>query len=685
MEIVSRYSDVFLAVTVVLAVVLMILPLPTWLIDVLLAVNLTIGITVLLVVLSISTAIKLTAFPSLLLLATLFRLGLNVSTTRLILLTGDAGEMVRAFGRCVVSGNLVVGAIIFLILTLINFIVISKGSERVAEVSARFSLDAMPGKQLAIDADLRGGAIDMDEARRRRRQLSRESQLFGAMDGAMKFVKGDAIAGMIITCINMAGGVCVGVFMLGMPASTALSHFGLLTIGDGLLSQIPSLILSAAAGFMVTRVEPENPGDDMGKDISQQLLGYPKSIALVAGFLCLLGLVPGLPLLPFWTIAAGAAGLAFRMTKHSRHRTPSETKHMARMAAADRSEVPSFSIPAPITLIMSTPLTQRLQIDQPENAVMTRMIPALRDDLYREFGVQIPSIRFRGFHADLQEDEFNIQIYETPVLSGRIPSGSAFVLNADDQLPAIAGRGKQTDACFPCAGTLVPRNSAERLEQAGYEVYSDETLLTFILKSTLKRHLKDFLGLQEVKWMCDELEKYYPDTVGEVLPRVISYQRLGDVLGRLVQEEISIRDLKLILESIAAYAESEPDNVALTDRIRSHLSRQIFHQYSQNGCLNVILLDPRIEDTFRESIQVFGQERSVVLEPMDVDRIIRSFASVLNVRTHHAPVFLTVDPAIRYVLWRFLSQNHPGVHVMAAQELPPGAHFNAMGHVMLCA
>ncbi|MCD4655803.1 flagellar biosynthesis protein FlhA, partial [bacterium] len=539
MEFVSKYSDLFLAAIVVLVVGIMIIPLPTFIIDILLTINVAFGITLLLVVLYISTALKLASFPSLLLMATLFRLGLNVSTTRLILLQGDAGEMIHSFGKFVVQGNIIVGAIVFLILTLINFIVIAKGSERVAEVAARFTLDAMPGKQMAIDADLRAGVFDMEEAKVHRRNLSRESQLFGAMDGAMKFVKGDAIAGIIITCVNIIGGVSVGVLLRGMDGLEALRHFGLLTIGDGLLSQIPALIISSAAGLMVTRVEPETPGDHLGQDISLQLLGYPKALIIVSMLLFALGIIPGLPLIPFWCIATICGGISFSMQRLKKCVEEDGDIICTKNGSGEKNKNSMmFSIPAPITLILSPALADTLGIKELECEFLACHMPNIRQEIYNELGIQVPGIKVIEDTSVSNELSFEICIMDSPVYKGVIPENSGFIQESDERLLLIAGRSEVTDDTYPCNGTIVQEDAFQRLEDAGYRIFSGPVLLSFLLKNVLTGYAAEFLGLQEIKWMCDELEKYCPDTVNEVIPGKISYPRLCDILRRLIQEKV---------------------------------------------------------------------------------------------------------------------------------------------------
>ncbi len=686
MEYVSRYSDVFLAIFVVLVVGMMIIPLPTWLLDILITLNITLSMVILLVVLYISEVIRLASFPSMLLIATLFRLALNVSSTRLILLNADAGSVIKAFGAFVVQGNMIVGAIVFLILTLINFIVISKGSERVAEVSARFILDAMPGKQMAIDADVRAGAIDMQEAKKRRRLLARESQLFGAMDGAMKFVKGDAIAGILITVVNIIGGVAIGVSMKNLDAGEALKIYGLLTIGDGLLSQIPALIVSVAAGLMVTRVEPECSGDHLGRDICLQLLSYPKALMMVSGLLFCMGIVPGLPLIPFWTMGFILLTAAVYLVKTTdKNGVVDRLEIDADIARSDHQSDTFLHMPAPLALNLGCGVTHILDAESAESELIAIALPAMRKEIYLETGVSLPGLKVFAAQDELPEDAFSVSVLDMPVYTGHIPQDQAYVRDGDDKLQLIAG-AEDTDMqpAFDQIGTLVPVERKTRLEDAGYHVFSGVSLFIYQVKQVLKNHLHEFIGLQEVKWLCDELEQIYPDTVAELVPRVISYQRLGDILRRLVQEKVCIRDLKRILEAVSEYADIEPDNIALTEKVRSKLARQIFHQFSTNGRLEVFLLDPKLEDIFRSAIHISGQERVLALTPDIMEKVISAFdAQLAQKSAKNTAVILTVEQNIRYVLWRFLAQQMQNIQVLAAQEMPPGAQFTALGCVTL--
>lgn len=684
MEFVNKYSDVFLATAVVLVIGLMILPLPTLLIDVLLTLNVAFGITLLLIVLYVSNSLNLTSFPSLLLIATLFRLGLNVSTTRLILLQGDAGQMIKSFGGFVVQGNMIVGAIVFIILTLINFIVISKGSERVAEVAARFTLDAMPGKQMAIDADLRAGAFDMEEARRRRRMLSRESQLFGAMDGSMKFVKGDAIAGIIITCINVIGGVAIGILMNNMAPLDALTHFGLLTIGDGLLSQIPALIISSSAGLMVTRVEPESPGSHLGKDIGRQLLAYPKALVIVALVLGVLGIVPGLPVIPFWSIALVLTVIAIRLIKSNSQANEEGSETPENSERSETDHALEFALPIPVLVILDASYADSLSIDSPDCGFVQEEIPRLRQRIYSEIGVRIPGIRVRKSTELPSGCNVEIHIMDLPVFQGNLSVSGGFVPMIDDRFKQLASKTEEVESGYPFSGTLISEESIQRVSDAGYSVYFKSSLLALVLHRVITRNAHELLGLQETKWMCDELEVVCPDSINELVPQRMSYARLCDVLRRLVQEEVSIRDFKRIIETLAEYADLEPDNIALTDTVRARLGRQICHKRSENGTLSLLVISSEIEEMFRESIELSGSERILAMSPDLIDRIIQSFSCQMDkIQALNSAAILTVEHSIRYVLWRFLSQQFPNISVLAAQELPPGLSVQAVGSIDL--
>lgn len=636
-------ADIALAALVVLVVGLMIVPLPTWTLDLLISTNLSAAVAILLVVLYVPDAIGIATFPTLLLLTTLYRLALNVASTRLILLQANAGEVIRAFGTFVVRGNYVVGAVVFLVLTIIQFIVIAKGSERVAEVGARFALDAMPGKQMAIDAELRSGAIDGNEARRRRRQLQRESQFYGAMDGAMKFVKGDVIATLVILVVNILGGLGIGVAMKGMSVVDALKRYGLLTIGDGLVTQIPALVLSTAAGVLVTRVGSEEADTPLGDELARQLLGVPKALQVAAVFVLLLAIVPGLPALPFVVIGValllvGRARARAKSVEEQRAATeprPSQGARAGRAGAMDPSFVPLVQ---PWSLEVSRDLEPVLDAE-PEG--LRAMAIGLRERIFAELGVPLPAPRVRARDG----------------LDARV-----VVLSLQE---------------VPARVLLVPRD----VEGAALVDWVRERTLDL-----LRVRAADFLGLAEVQRLLDELEQFAPATVRNVVPKPLSLVLLTDVLRRLVEERVSIRDLRAILEALAVVAATEKDPLGLSEYVRSALRRAITYRLTAGqGRLPCVMLEPIVEDTVRRAITRTPAGAFLTLAPQasrDVERAID--AALAEWRDHETagdqPVIMT-QPDIRRFVRKLIEPRHPEVWVSSFAELLPEVRLETVTRV----
>jgi type III secretion protein V len=666
----SRYSDLALAALVVSIVGMMIIPLPTLLLDLLISLNISVAVTLLLISIYVTDVLRIATFPTLLLLTTLFRLALEVSATRLILLKADAGEVIHAFGNFVVAGNLVVGAVIFLILTIIQFIVISKGSERVAEVAARFALDAMPGKQMSIDAELRSGHIDADEARRRRATLARESQLFGSMDGAMKFVKGDAIAGLVVLVVNIVGGLIIGVLQRGMDIGDAARTYTVLTIGEGLVSQIPALVISTAAGIIVTRVASEEEGAHVGRDIAGQVLGHPKAIAIAAALLAMLAVVPGLPTVPFLVLAALLGFVAYRLI-----RTPAAAIAGPNAAVADRlpgtrsgagarSGRPGVELPAPvltpIAVQLGAALSSRLCPDGDGANLAAGLTALLRDQLFAELGIPLPLIRVRPSVEGLPPQGYVLRLNEVPLGGGAIPT---------------------------------PQASARSLERAGMEIEDDKAAVTdpadgtaiiaSDLLSLLRRYGHEFIGIQETHALLEALERTHPALVREVVPKLISPALLSDVLRRLVEEGISLRNLKDILGALAEWAPSERDPVTLTEHVRGALRRAITYRHANaSGILGAYLLDPMIEEAVREAIHKTATGSYLALEPQlsrdIVQAVGRAIAAVAA--SESTPVILTSVDIRRYVR-RLVETDHPQVAVLAYPELAPEARVQPLGRI----
>jgi type III secretion protein V len=630
-------ADIALAALVVLVVGLMIVPLPTWTLDLLISTNLSAAVAILLVVLYVPDAIGIATFPTLLLLTTLYRLALNVASTRLILLQANAGEVIRAFGTFVVRGNYVVGAVVFLVLTIIQFIVIAKGSERVAEVGARFALDAMPGKQMAIDAELRSGAIDGNEARRRRRQLQRESQFYGAMDGAMKFVKGDVIASLVILVVNILGGLGIGVAMKGMSVVDALKRYGLLTIGDGLVTQIPALVLSTAAGVLVTRVGSEEAGTPLGDELARQLLGVPKALQVAGVFVLLLAIVPGLPALPFVVIGValllvGRARARAKSVEEQRAATEPAAPQAGRAGTRDPAFVP---LVVPWSLEVSRDLESMLD-SEPEG--LRAMAIDLRERLFAELGVPLPAPRVRAREG----------------LDARV-----VVLSLQE---------------VPARVLLVPRE----LQGAALVEWVRERSLDL-----LRARAADFLGLAEVQRLLDGLEQFAPATVRNVVPKPVSLVLLTDVLRRLVEERVSIRDLRAILEALALVASTEKDPLGLAEYVRSTLRRAItFRLTAGQGRLPCVFIEPIIEDTMRRAITRTPVGAFLTLAPQASRDVERAFDVALAKWPHEGepPVVMTA-PDIRRFVRKLIEPRHPDVWVSSFAELLPEVRLEPVTHV----
>ncbi len=628
------FADIALAAVVILVVGLMIVPLPTWTLDLLISANLSAAVAILLVVLYVPDAIGIATFPTLLLLTTLFRLALNVASTRLILLQANAGEVIRAFGTFVVRGNYVVGGVVFLVLTIIQFVVIAKGSERVAEVGARFVLDAMPGKQMAIDAELRSGSIDGNEARRRRRLLQRESQFYGAMDGAMKFVKGDVIASIVIVIVNLLGGLAIGMVMRGMPIVVALKRYGLLTIGDGLVTQIPALVLSTAAGVLVTRVASEEADTPLGDELARQLLGVPKALQVAGVFVSMLALVPGLPTFPFLAIGTALllVGLARARAKSAEeHRAATEPtpKERTRTGVREPAFVP---LVVPWSLEVSADLEPMLDA---EPRGLRAMAVNLREQVFAELGVPLPAPRVR-VRADLGERQVVLSLHEVPAKVLALPQGT----------------------------------EGEALVRSVREGVLD----------LLRSRAADFLGLAEVQRLLDELEQFAPATVRSVVPKPVTLVLLTDLLRRLVEERVSVRDLRGILEALSSVAVSEKDPLNLAEYVRSQMRRAItFRLTAGRGQLNVMLLDSLLEDTVRRAITRTAAGAFLTLPPQAardfLGAVRRAFAEV----PESPPAVILTQPDIRRFVRKLVEPEMPEVWVVSFAELLPEVSLKPVG------
>ncbi|MFY9226713.1 MAG: type III secretion system export apparatus subunit SctV [Blastocatellia bacterium] len=687
--VITQYSDIVMAILVLMILTLMILPVPTFVLSFLLVCNLTLAFAILMVSIYISEPTQLASYPTILLLTTLFRLGLSIAATRLILLQGDAGAVVETFGKFVVGGNIVVGGVVFLIITIVNFLVITKGSERVSEVAARFTLDAMPGKQMSIDADLRAGAFDMTEARRRRNALARESQLHGSMDGAMKFVKGDAIAGIIITLINIIGGLTIGVLMRGMEMSRAVKVYTILTIGDGLVAQVPSLLIAVSAGIVTTRVATEDSTSNIGKDISQQLLAQPKAIIIAAGILGIFGLtfffVHPSTSIPFFIMAFITGGIAYSTLKNgipvvgetAEAKEKEENKQKG-------SRDPQISLTVPISVEVSKDLTPLIDLNQ-EGKFLSDLVPKMRQLLYQELGVIFPGVQVTG-NAPVAENSYLFRLKEVPVEIGKIVPGHILVNDGSENIRVYGLKG--IDIKNPATGkpaAWVPMEQRDLAKNAGLVVWEPQEVILLHLTGFLKRYANEFIGIQETQNTLSVLSRAIPNLVQETVPKVISIYQLTEVLQRLVQEEISVRDMKSILQSLSEWGRVEKDTIMLTEYVRSSLKRYISFRYTGgNPILFVYVLDPEIEDAIRGAIRRTSSGTYIALDPAITQDILAAFRREIGnlPPTAQQPVIVT-DQEIRRFVRRIAELEFRNLAVLSYQELAPELSIQPLARISL--
>ena len=667
LAVVQRHRELVLPCLVAAILGALVVPLPGWLLDLGLALNLVAAAALLVAALRAGGPLELSAFPTLLLVTTLFRLALNVSSTRLALAEGHAGAVIQAFGEFVVRGDYVVGAVVFAVVTLVQFLVVAKGAERVSEVAARFTLDAMPGKQMAIDADLRAGLIDQGVARERRRSLERESQMFGAMDGAMKFVKGDVLAGLVIVLVNGVGGVLVGVFQHGLDGQEALARYALIAIGDGLVSQVPSLCIAVAAGLVVTRVAPGEEGSGLGDDIGLQLFGSRGALFLLAGVAGALSLVPGMPRLTFLTIA-GALGAAGQWWRHSRPATP-ETPETAAPSSAPGAHAEPSDAPTAVS-----PLALELSpgwIDGAGGArVFQEALRRMRGALEVELGFRVPGVHVRA-GAALPEGSYRVLVDEVPAASGRLPTSGLLVRSPAAELGFLCEAETVEDPTTGRALARVPEPARERLELAGLEPRPPAEVVVEHLASVARRHAPLLLGLQDVQLLVDALDARCPALVRPVLEKV-PLPVLTDVLRRLLQEGVSVRNLRGVLETLASPG-VEGEAALLAERCRQALARWICYRHAPSGALFAWLVDPALEETLRTRCV----DGAPALEPERVQALLEAVAALVE----DGRAVLLASGDVRRPLRALCEGAFPEVAVLAYAELDPALRVKPLGRL----
>ncbi|MGB3068121.1 MAG: type III secretion system export apparatus subunit SctV [Ottowia sp.] len=688
-QLATSRNDLILAFFLVAVIFMMILPLPTWLVDMLIGTNMTISAILLMVAMYLPSPLAFSSFPSVLLITTLFRLGISIATTRLILLQGDAGHIITTFGNFVVGGNLVVGLVVFLILTIVQFVVITKGAERVAEVAARFSLDAMPGKQMSIDGDMRAGTIDMEEAKRRRGLVEKESQLYGAMDGAMKFVKGDAIAGLIIVAVNLLGGIIIGTMQRGMTAADATKTYSVLTIGDGLIAQIPALFIAICAGMIVTRVQTGDEPSNVGRDIGAQVLSQPRALLIAAAVALGLGLIPGMPFPVFVILAAVIGTIGFVLVRGTRRvvneKTGEITEVPAMQPAGEKPRKPKtdgseeFAPTVPLLMDVATGLQNSFDAQTLNDELLK-----IRRALYFDLGVPFPGIQLR-FNEALPDESYNILLSEVPVSQGRLRPGWLLVRESTQNLDALQ-IAYETDRKFlPHIPTLwAPEALRETLASSGISFMDASQVLTYHLAFVLKKYSADFIGIQETRFLLSAMEARFPDLVKEST-RVLPIQKIAEILQRLVSEDISVRNLRAILESLIEWGQKEKDSVLLTEYVRSTLKRQISYKHSSGqNVLPAYLLAPSIEDQVRGAIRQTSAGSYLSLDPAVSKRLVESIKKTVGDvgASVQRPVLLTSMDIRRYMR-KMIEQELYELPVLSYQELTQEINIQPLARIDL--
>lgn len=709
MGVIARSSDIVLALIILAILVMIIIPIEPWMIDYLIAINLTASVSLLMVALYIPTALHLSIFPSLLLITTLYRLGLNIASTRQILLHANAGEIIFQFGNFVVGGNIVVGGVIFIIITLVQFIVITKGAERVAEVAARFTLDAMPGKQMSIDADMRAGILDSNQAREKRLNIQKESQLYGAMDGAMKFVKGDAIAGIVITLINVIGGMIIGMMMHDMEAIQAIQTYSILSIGDGLVSQIPALLISIAAGIVTTRVSTDEKDSNLGSEISGQMLKQPKALMLAAGFLMGMGLIPGFPTAPFLLLASAVGLIGYALWSNAQ-KAAEEAGFDGMLGGSGRGSafegnkgastptgvsdhrvisgggVDNYALTLPVILECGSGLSDMIRQAQKNKgqSFVDVMIPKMRQALYADLGVRFPGVHVRTDSPILDVDEYSIHLNEVPIVRGKVLEGYVLTNESEENLNRYNLPFNTYKNSLGLPSLWVDAKHKELLDKAGIKYWSSLEVMVLHVSYFFRHYANEFVGIQEVKSMLEFMEKAFPDLVKEVT-RLIPLQKMTDIFKRLIQEQISIKDLRTVMESLAEWAQTEKDTVLLTEYVRSSLKRYISYKYSQGqSVLSVYILDPEIEDMVRGAIKQTSAGSYLALDPDTVQLILQGVRNTVAPPPPggQPPVLLTAIDVRRFVR-KLIEMEFTDIAVVSYQEIIPEIRIQPLGRVQI--
>ncbi|MGE8034238.1 flagellar biosynthesis protein FlhA [Lysinibacillus sp. KCTC 33748] len=673
-----KVRDIGVLGAVILIVAMLIIPLPPWMLSFLIVINITLGLIVLLTAMSMKEALDFSIFPSVILLLTLFRLGLSVSTTRAILAKGDAGSVVETFGDFVVGGNVLVGLVVFLILVLIQFIVITKGAERVAEVAARFTLDAMPGKQMSIDADLNAGVISEREARERREKVAGEADFYGAMDGATKFVKGDAIASMVMVIINLLFGIIIGVVQMGLPFADAANHFSKLTVGDGIVSQIPALLISTATGIVVTRASSKG---SLGEDITGQLFAQAKLLYVAGGTILLLGFFTPIPL---WiTIPIGGSLIAGAyMMDHKKPEDEEELLEIEEEVATDGMKSPENVV----NLLNVDPIEFEFGygliplVDAAQGGDLLDRVIMIRRQLALELGIVIPVVRIRD-NIQLQPNEYRIKIKGNEMARGELLLDHYLAMSPgdDDSIEGI----DTVEPSFGLPAKWITEQVKEDAEMFGYTVVDPPSVVSTHLTEMIRANAYELLGRQETKQLIDHLRETHPILVEELTPAPLSTGEIQKVLGKLLRENVSVRNLPIIFETLADYAKLTSDTDILTEYVRQALARQITSQYvGDSSSLKVITVSGKVEKLIADSIQQTDHGNYLAMDPQDSQTILETIAAeVERVSFMEQSAIILCSPAVRMYLRQLTERYFPQIPVLSYNELDATVEIQSVGVV----
>ncbi len=680
-----RPNEMGVALGMITILVVMVIPIPTFMLDLLLSFSLTFALIILMVSIFMLGPLEFSVFPSLLLVVTLVRLSLNVASTRIILLHGNegptaAGQVIKSFGAFVVGGNYVVGTVIFIILVLINFIVITKGSVRTSEVAARFTLDAIPGKQMSIDADLNAGIITEQEARQRRRTLEREADFYGAMDGSIRFVRGDAIAGILITIINVLGGFAIGVFQQDMDVSEAAKIYTLLTIGDGLVTQLPALVVSTAAGIVVTRATSEK---NLPQELISQMVNNPAAFSIASAVLFFFGLIPGLPHVPFFLLSFGAGLISYKLFQERQKKEVVQQKKIEEEKKAPVQEKVESILPLDI---MELEVGYELipLVDADRNGELLDRIKSIRRQFALEMGFIVPPLHIRD-NLQLKSNEYAILIKGVEIARGNIMMGRFLAMSpgkTDRQIDGV----KTQEPTFGLPAVWITGAAKQEAQVAGYTVVDPATVITTHIKETIKRNALELLGRQEVQALVDKFKESNPKVVEELIPNLMNLGKVQKVLQNLLKEQISIRDLRTILETLADFAGKVEDPDLLTEYVRQALARPITKQYaSRDGSLSVLTLERNVEDIIEKSIQKTEVSTFLALEPTVAERLlmkIKEAAEGVTPMIDSTPILLS-SPIVRMYLRRLTERFMPDLVVLSHSEILPTAQIKTLKVVTL--